>query len=203
MPETRDAETHHLIGGALCLDFANTLYGHTESVHEYLYDYRDLVLWSRHVGILTSNKAGILLSKGEQAVAESEAVFRQAIQLRETIFHVFASLVHGKSPNPEDMLILHQFWLASQSHSRLVQTETGFVLGWEHGEALDVMLWLIARSAVELLTSDELGRVKQCGRCDWLFLDMSRNQKRRWCSMSACGNRIKMARRYEREKQGN
>jgi predicted RNA-binding Zn ribbon-like protein len=56
---------------------------------------------------------------------------------------------------------------------------------------------------VELLTSDEVGRVKQCDRCDWLFLDKSRNRKRRWCSMSACGNRVKMARRYEREKTGD
>ena len=64
------------------------------------------------------------------------------------------------------------------------------------------MLWQIARSAVELLTSDEVRRVKQCDRCDWLFLDRSRNQKRRWCSMSACGNRVKMSRRYARTKLG-
>ena len=201
MDETRDAEVHHLIGGELCLDFANTLYGHTESIHEYLYDYRDLVLWSRHVGVLSPHEAGILLSKWEQAPAESDAVFRQAIQLRETIFHVFANLAHNEIPHNDDLVQLHQIWLKNQSHTRLELTESGFVLGWEETDALDVMLWPITRSALELLTSDELARVKQCGRCDWLFLDKSRNQKRRWCSMSACGNRVKMARRYEREKQ--
>jgi len=30
MNESRDAEIHHLIAGELCLDFANTLYGHTD-----------------------------------------------------------------------------------------------------------------------------------------------------------------------------
>lgn len=201
MTETRDAEIHHLIGGELCLDFANTLYGHTESVHEYLFDYRDLVLWSRHVGILSPQKAGSLLSKGEQAAAESEAVFHQAIQIRETIFHVFASLAHDESPRDDELVKLHQVWLENQFHSKLEQTETGFELGWEDGDALDVMFWPVTRSAIELLISDDLKCVKQCGRCDWLFLDKSRNQKRRWCSMSACGNRVKMARRYEREKQ--
>jgi predicted RNA-binding Zn ribbon-like protein len=202
MSEQRDAEVHHLIGGKLCLDFSNTLYGHAESVHEYLYDYRDLVLWSRHVGVLSAEKAETLLAMGEQAQAESEAVFRQAIQIRETIFHVFASLAQNVSPPEKELVSLHQVWLENQSHSRLKSTETGFALRWEEGDALDAMLWPITRSAMELLISDDLDRVKQCGRCDWLFLDKSRNRSRRWCSMDACGNRIKMARRYEREKQG-
>jgi predicted RNA-binding Zn ribbon-like protein len=202
MTETRDAETHHLIGGALCLDFTNTLYGHTESIHEYLFDYRDLVLWSQHVSILNPVEAGALLSKWEQVPVETKAVFRQAIQLREIIYRVFASLAHNGSPQETDLNQLHQAWLESQIHSKLVRTEDGFALGWEDETLMDSMLWRITRSAVELLTSDEVGRVKQCDRCDWLFLDKSRNRKRRWCSMSACGNRIKMARRYEREKQG-
>lgn len=202
MTEPRDAESHHLIGGILCLDFANTLYGHTEVIHEYLFDYRDLVLWSSHAGILSAQRAGILLSKWEQAPGEPDAVFRQAIRLREAIFRIFASFAHDESPQENDVIQLHQTWIASQAHSRLVRTASGFVLGWEEEQADGSMLWPITRSAVELLTSDELKRVKQCGRCDWLFLDQSRNQKRRWCSMSACGNRVKMARRYAREKRG-
>jgi predicted RNA-binding Zn ribbon-like protein len=201
MTETRDAEIHHLIGGDLCLDFANTLYGHAEVIHEYLFDYRDLVLWSRHVGILSVQKAEILLSKWERALAESEAVFRQAIQIREEIHRIFTSLAHDEPPSNDDIAQLHQAWLENESHSQLVRTESGFMMGWEEGDAVDSMLWPITRSAVELLTSDDLKRVKQCGRCDWLFLDRSRNQSRRWCSMDACGNRVKMARRYEREKQ--
>ena len=202
MTETRDAEIHHLIGGALCLDFTNTLYGHIESIHEYLFDYRDLVLWSRHVGVLSPQKTETLWLKGKQAPTESEAVFHQAIQIRETLFRVFANLAHDETPQNDDLILLHRAWLENQSHSRLERTETGFKLGWEDSVALDLMLWPITRSAMELLTSAELNRVKQCGRCDWLFVDRSRNQSRRWCSMDACGNRIKMARRYEREKQG-
>jgi len=201
MTEPRDAENHHLIGGILCLDFANTLYGHTKSIHEYLFDYRDLVLWSRHAGILSQQKVGTLLSKGEQVPAESEAVFRYAIQLRETIFRVFASLTHDEAPQEGDIAKLHQAWLESEAHSKLLPTDDGYAMEWEEREAIDSMLWRITRSAVELLTSDESKHVKQCGRCDWLFVDRSRNKSRRWCSMDACGNRVKMARRYGREKQ--
>lgn len=202
MTETRDAENHHLFGGILCLDFTNTLYGHANPVHEYLMDYRDVVLWSRHVGILDSNRAENLLLEWEQIPVRFEAVFRWTIQLRETLYRIFASLARDESPQNGDITRLHQSWLESETHSQLVQTESGFMMGWEEGDAKDSMLWPITRSAVELLTSDELKRVKQCGRCDWLFVDRSRNRSRRWCSMDACGNRIKMARRYKREKQG-
>lgn len=203
MEKTRDAERHHLIGGILCLDFANTLYGHTESIHEYLYDYRDLVLWSGHAGILPSDRVKTFLKEGNLAQAESEVVFHQAIQLRETIYRVFASLAHAGIPDEVDLVNFQRVWLEHQSHARLRRTETGFVLGWDGEDALDSMLWPITGSAVELLTSDDLKRIKQCNRCDWLFLDRSRNNSRRWCSMSACGNRVKMARRYTREKKGS
>lgn len=201
MTETRDAENHHLFGGILCLDFTNTLYGHGNPIHEYLMDYRDVVLWSRHVGILDTNRTESLLSEWEQSPARFEAVFRQTIQLREMLYRIFASLAHDESPQKDDLKQLHQTWLENEAHSQLVQTESGFVMGWEEEKNIDSMLWPITRSAVELLTSEELQRVKQCGRCDWLFIDRSRNRSRRWCSMDACGNRIKMARRYEREKQ--
>ncbi|MGB7872955.1 MAG: ABATE domain-containing protein [Anaerolineales bacterium] len=202
MTETRDAENHHLFGGILCLDFTNTLYGHANPIHEYLMDYRDVVLWSRHVGILDPDKAENLLSEWEQIPVKFEAVFRRTIQLRETLYRIFASLAHDESPQNDDITRLHQAWLENETHSQLVRTGSGFELEWEDGDAIESMLWPITRSAVELLTSDELKRVKQCGRCDWLFVDRSRNRSRRWCSMNACGNRIKMARRYEREKQG-
>ncbi|MFF5173095.1 CGNR zinc finger domain-containing protein [Micromonospora sp. NPDC000089] len=41
-------------------------------------------------------------------------------------------------------------------------------------------------------------RLKVCARdtCRWAYYDASRNQARRWCSMSGCGNWIKMRRAY-------
>jgi predicted RNA-binding Zn ribbon-like protein len=201
MSKPRDAEGHHLIGGVLCLDFANTLYGHDAPIHEYLLEYRDLVLWSRHVDVLSKSEAGHLLQKWEQEPAESESVLTSAIQRRETIYRIFSSLAHGRSPTENDIGQLHQAWLNNLQHTQLVRDESGFILGWEEGHSLDQMLWPITRSAVDLLTSADLKRVKQCGGCDWLFMDRSRNQKRRWCSMNACGNRAKMARRYRRMKR--
>jgi predicted RNA-binding Zn ribbon-like protein len=45
-------------------------------------------------------------------------------------------------------------------------------------------------------------RLKVCARdsCRWAFYDTSRNQVRRWYSMAACGNHIKMQRAYAARK---
>lgn len=200
MAESRDAEIHHLVGGVLCLDFANTLYGHQEPQHEYLFDYRDLVLWSRHAGVLAQVQAGALLEEAGRQPGATARIFQRAIALRETIFRVFSALAQARRPGGEDLDDLHQAWLESHAHSRLAPCGSGYSLGWEPGTACDGLLWPIAGSAVELLTAPYVDRVKQCGRCDWLFLDESRNRSRRWCSMNACGNRVKMARRYRRRK---
>jgi len=53
------------------------------------------------------------------------------------------------------------------------------------------------------LTGPRLDRVRRCANpeCGWLFLDDSRAGKRRWCSMSACGNRAKARRHYHKSKE--
>ena len=55
-----------------------------------------------------------------------------------------------------------------------------------------------------MLVGNQLDRVRQCANpdCGWLFLDNSKSGNRRWCSMSACGNRAKAHRHYLRKKNG-
>ncbi|MBI2081511.1 MAG: CGNR zinc finger domain-containing protein, partial [candidate division NC10 bacterium] len=85
----------------------------------------------------------------------------------------------------------------------LVPEGNGFTWEWTaNGQRLDRMLWPVARSAAELLTSGELARVRECEAesCAWLFMDRSRNRSRRWCDMKTCGNRTKARRHYERKR---
>ncbi|MGH9333206.1 MAG: CGNR zinc finger domain-containing protein, partial [Vicinamibacteria bacterium] len=78
-----------------------------------------------------------------------------------------------------------------------------YELVWEEDPgALDRMLGPVLRSAIEILTSPELGRLRVCDArdCDWLFLDESRNRSRQWCNMAVCGNRAKARRFYRRKR---
>lgn len=43
-----------------------------------------------------------------------------------------------------------------------------------------------------------LDRLKVCPACGKAFIDQSKTRSRRWCSMSGCGNRAKVAAHRER-----
>jgi len=199
----RDAEIHRLIAGSLCLDFANTLHGHRgHPLHEYLWDYRDVVLWSRHAGLIDEGQAGVLLQQAEKYPDRAEVVHRKAIDLREMIFRIFSRLAVGDSPEMSDLDRLCTLHLEALRQRRLSRVGSGYVWGWEDELNMERLLWPIVISAVDLLTSEEVDRVRECNGdgCDWLFVDGSRNHLRRWCSMDQCGNRSKMKRRYAMRK---
>jgi predicted RNA-binding Zn ribbon-like protein len=58
----------------------------------------------------------------------------------------------------------------------------------------------IVASAAELIASGPIDRLRVCGNCPWLFLDLSRNGSRRWCSMEGCGTEVKSRRLTERRR---
>ena len=65
-------------------------------------------------------------------------------------------------------------------------------------------MWPIARSAAELLVSSDRALVKEGASddCLWLFLDGTKNHKRRWCEMKTCGNRAKVRKHRRRSAAG-
>ena len=201
--EHREAEDHRLVGGDLSLDFANTLNGHTLSPgHEYLHDCRDFILWSRHAGILTLSEARLLLNKAAARSSGAERVFQKALKLREVIFRIFSLLAIGSEPDNDDLNLLNTVWREGQRHASLVRSSSGFTLGWDDKPFLERLLRTISVSAIDLLTSQNLRRIRKCAgeHCDWLFIDTSRNHLRRWCSIEECGNRAKMQRRQQRKR---
>ena len=204
MDEIRsEAETHRLIGGALCLDFANTLNGHGQPAgHEYLKAYRDLAVWCGRVGSLAAGDAEYLIRAAVRQPARAAAAFERAIALRETIFRIFSAIAHGAPPGAADLAALNEARREGLAHSQIVPTAGGFVVDWTDKAALDWVLWPIALSAADLLTSGNQGAIRACAGqgCDWLFLDTSRNHNRRWCSMDECGNRSKARRFYARKR---
>jgi predicted RNA-binding Zn ribbon-like protein len=199
------AGTYDATAGRLCLDFANTLSNRlSDEPHEWLASFTNLVAWGRLVGILSDEVAGSLLQEAAAQPGEAERVLEQALELRETIFRIFSAIASGRSPAAADLDALNAALAQALPHLQIVPEADAFAWNWSDEEdALDRMLWPVARSAGELLTSDELKRVGECqgDGCGWLFLDMSRNHSRRWCDMGDCGNRAKARRHYRRQKE--
>jgi predicted RNA-binding Zn ribbon-like protein len=191
-------------GGELCLDFANTASARFQATpREHLHGYRDLVAWGRQGEVVAPAQATELLAEAARRPGEADAVYGRAIALREAIFRTFARREVALPPTPEDLATLNAELASAMAHTRLVPTTKGFDWAWREGAgALDRPLWPVARSAAELLTSEALDRVRECGAddCDWLFVDTSKNRSRRWCDMNSCGNRAKARRHYEKKR---
>lgn len=192
-----------LSGGRLCLDFINTVSGSRAHPTERLNSYPDLVSWSRQAGALGDREAQHLAQAAARRPDDAARTLREAVGFREALFRVFAAVVGLRPPDPDDLAALNAMLPRALAQQRIERKAGGFVWGWtDDGEALDRMLWPVARSAADLLVSPDLKRVRRCAgaNCDWLFIDMSRNGSRRWCDMSGCGNRAKARRYYERHR---
>ncbi|HJS46640.1 MAG TPA: CGNR zinc finger domain-containing protein, partial [Gemmatimonadales bacterium] len=77
-------------------------------------------------------------------------------------------------------------------------TPGGYRWRWAEPAGAERPLLEATRAAGELLAGP-LDRVRSCSgeHCGWLFRDTSRSGRRRWCSMSTCGNTSKV-RRFRR-----
>ncbi len=192
----------------LCLDFSNTLEWHASNHPiEKLHSYGDLVSWAQGMELLTEDDGHELRREAKRRPDKATKVLRRAIALREAIYRVFSAVAGDRLPKDSDLTILNEELARAWIRLQLTYKADNFVWGWTGGGTdLDRVLWPVARSAADLLTSEERARVGQCADdrgCGWLFLDMSRNRSRRWCDMRDCGNRAKAKRHYYRKRGRN
>ncbi len=191
--------------GRLCLDFINTLGDRPEEQpkEEELHSYADLVAWGEAAGALSGEEAASLLREAVRRPTEATETFTGTIALREAMYRVFSAITTDAAPPEGDFARLNGAIRDAMARSRFAPAGEHFTWDWERDPAaLDGMLWPVAWSAAELLTSEELGRVHECAGtdCSWLFVDMSKNGSRRWCEMRSCGNRAKARRHRERQR---
>jgi predicted RNA-binding Zn ribbon-like protein len=176
----------------LCLEFVNTRYWRgQETPTETLNSVEDLGAW-----------AAANLAKEARPLTRRE--FERAIEARETIHRVFDATARGKTPAAGDLETLNGLLAAAPARTTLRRERNGF--SWDvdmRGSTALGQLAPVLWSAGDLLTGARLDKVRRCANpeCGWLFLDDSRAGKRRWCSMSSCGNRAKARRHYHKSKE--
>jgi len=191
-------------GGALCLDFANTLGDRPRRSEEHVSGWRDLIAWAEQAGLVSSREAAAVRTAAAKDARASDRTLTRALALREALYRTFAGLAAGRAPATEDLDLLNAHLAAALPHARIESRDGRFAWGWErHAPSLDRLLWPVARSAADLLVSPEHVRLRECAShvCSWLFVDNSPTQRRRWCSMKTCGNRAKARRFYARQRE--
>jgi len=194
-----------LSGGQLALDFANTVSYRFEKGIERLPNFRELVRFGTSTGVISPSAMAQLSVRAAQSPELAERALQEAIHLRETLFTVFQAIAEAREVPAKALTKLNIAAQSCAANGRLVGVGERFEWQWEGMDVyLDSVLWPVTRAAVDLLLSDELKNLRICAseKCGWLFLDKTKNHRRRWCDMKTCGNRVKARRHYERVKKG-
>jgi len=191
-----------LVGDNLALDFVNTLDDRHTQPKDLLATYADLLRFGEDSGAIDPGLFDRLLERSHLVQHKTQEILQQARELREIIHDVFWAVINRRPVPAAALAKLNAAAVTAAGHMHLVPVKDGFEWRFDDFGAWDAMLWPIARSAAELLASDQLPYVHACSSktCQWLFLDTSKNHRRRWCDMTNCGNRAKVNRFYSRKR---
>ena len=188
----------------LCLDFVNTLcWRGSPSPTEQLHGIAEVLAWSATSGGVEPRLVEALRARWAARPREADRAFTAAIELRETLHRTFAAVAGSGVAPPDELARLNAALARAAPRARMAWRDGAYrwdtVLGPPVAATLlSPVLW----SAADLLAGGRRERVRQCANplCRWMFLDDSKGGSRRWCSMSACGNRAKAHRHYLRRK---
>jgi predicted RNA-binding Zn ribbon-like protein len=192
---------HLFVGNRLSLDFLNTdLLANGETV-ELLADAAAVARWMRHAELLTEQAA----KKLEQAWKQNPHAHKGVVELRRFRDRLRAAIFafEAGSVVPTDFLAELNFLLRTRPVYRAVEADGhgGYTQSLSFAPQMpDDLLGPIAQDTVMLLTGVVADRVRKCEGCVVHFLDVSKKGSRRWCSMSLCGNKVKVAAYQQRQR---
>ena len=192
-----------LIGNNLSLDFVNTEIVAGGEPLDLLAAFADFVDWTVAADLLEISQAEKIIA-GWDGKTTAESVLAEAKELRKTLRQVFVGLTQRKPPGETAIAAINRELNNQSGAIEIRATETGFEklyrADYEHPRRL---LSPIAESAADLLCYGDLAMIKKCENplCVLYFYDTTKNHKRRWCSMTGCGNRHKAAAFYQRQRE--
>lgn len=124
-------------------------------------------------------------------------------RLRGAIRDVLDARLEGRAPRDTSVEDLNAAVAAVPTSARLLADGTAETR-WHTEHGGNAALAAIAGEAILLLADgDRLPRLRRCANpaCSMLFL--AERRSRQWCASNVCGNRVRVARHYERTHGGD
>jgi predicted RNA-binding Zn ribbon-like protein len=191
-----------LVGGLPCLNFANTAGGHTKIREvERIPTYQDVVNWALFAEIVNASEArGITqAAKAKPGLAERQVEAMHVF--REALHRTVAAISGGQPIAAKDFAKIRAVITEAMGIAEIARKEESFL--WTADVAtpgLGTVLNRVALSAHDMLTREKPSQLRICERCTWLFIDRTKNQKRRFCRQDACGAKSRSERFYEKHR---
>lgn len=131
----------------------------------------------------------------------TESDLQRVRLLREAAHRVVDAARRERRPDPVDVDELNA-WAAEPTAVPQLSAD-GTTATRESDRPVTAAMAALGRETIELVTGPNLARIRSCAapECRMLFLDSSRGARRRWCSMSRCGNVAKARAHADRTRQ--
>jgi predicted RNA-binding Zn ribbon-like protein len=189
---------YHYVSVDTALDFIDTLEFERTGPVEHLLTTATAIDWLRAQGLLHEPVEPEVEELRDPSPASDRALAR-IHQVREALREIVVAAVEHRPAAGRSIDLVNRVLLARQRF--ILVCGPGGVLDHRHeGDAIDDVLARIAERVARQVISPDVDRLRICANdtCRWLFYDSSRTGRRRWCTMSSCGNRAKAARHRAR-----
>ncbi|QPP05317.1 hypothetical protein G4Z16_01715 [Streptomyces bathyalis] len=132
----------------------------------------------------------------------SDGDLQQARELREVIYRLVLARITQRPVTAADIRVIND-WARRRTPAPQLSADEPFTLQTRDGDDVGTALGVVARDAIELVTSTRATSLRACEAtdCGMPYLDLSQGHTRRWCSMKECGNRAKVAAHRARRKK--
>ncbi len=186
----------------ICLDFINTQIvekGHPEDL---LKDFPDLIEWLTQAHVLNEKDARESLQSWKDKTRGTYTL-EQAQSFRAVLRGMVERIVCRKSFLKSTVDEINEILSNRIGYPYLTRVRGVFEIRFhkEFNEPIQLIV-PIAESASDLLCHSDFSLIKRCENpaCVLYFYDITKNHTRRWCSMSVCGNRMKVGTHYRRHR---
>ncbi|SFM89089.1 Putative stress-induced transcription regulator [Pleomorphomonas diazotrophica] len=183
-----------MLGGDAALDFANTRHWRDGREIDFLTGYPALIDWAVVAGLLSEHEHDRLGEAETLMPLQAADVFSATVRLRD-IWKIHlgeATRTTITAPPPSEAL-RHMVATALGPQNLAI---AGLPADPLAGADMALPLARAALAIGAFLALPHAGTLRMCEAdpCGGVFLDTSRSQKRRWCAMDSCGNRVKAQR---------
>jgi len=192
-----------LIGNNLFLDFVNTQKMRDGQPFETLESFADFVAWATAVKLLEPGQAEDLFEKWNDESLTGKFL-QETVRFRNLLRELAENIAGGKEISEETIRAINARLKKQSGFTELEKGENGFEKRFRFDlSEPSKLLQPVAESAADFLCYGNFEFLRKCesSACVLFFYDTTKNHKRRWCSMKACGNQAKAAAFYKRKKQ--
>lgn len=203
MGKERSIATLTIDSTVLCCNFVNTVSSwEIKSHYDYLNQYQDFLDWCRKLQLCTEEQIRLMETIAAGQPAEAIRVLERIREIR-LLMQGFISSIARQDMEKTNFLLpaVNLLLIEAASRQRLLFRERNFTM-----EQMDVPgdlmspVWQTIQSLGQLLINHDIHRIKECPKCGWVFLDETKNGRRKWCNPQYCGSTDKMMRYNQRKK---